>query len=429
MRHNSEAAESSPSPNEAWQTCRELLREEIPPPFFRTFIEPLRASREPDGAWKFHVEDAKLIPHIRSRYFALIERNLGLSSDQIQFSTETEAASPSCKPDLVPSPPPDFFCPSRSRADVERLLSPKWPSSVAWVEGASGCGKTALAKRLVYEAGVSGSARYLTLEEYLSGFLRAMRSATSIEWRDDLRRLQFLAIDDCHFLKKGAARTQEELRNLLDAFEAAGSRIVFFSDTPLELLEFPHDLSSRLRSGLRIKLHAPDEEARRSIVMSEAARIGLEMPAVVVHFLASEITGDGRRLKSAVLRLARIPGNLTLESAKSELEDLIALRPVRSEAIITAVARHFRVSVEDLAGPVRDARLSLVRQIAAYLCLDLGKSRTQDVAELLGRKNHSHALYCRKKIEEKMAGDLFLATQIRDIRADLATSGESAFQS
>lgn len=427
MRHNSNAAGGSASPNDAWHVCREALREEIPPPFFRTFIEPIRASALPCGSWKLQVEDAKLIPHIRSRYFTLIERGLGLPTEKIQFASLEARVGDTLETTARASNPPDFFSPARSRAEVDRLLAPRWPSSVAWVEGSSGCGKTALAKRLVFEADQNGSARYLTLEEYLSGFLRAMRSAKSIEWRDELREHSFLAIDDVQFLKKGAARTQEELRNLVDAFEASGARIVFFSDTPLELLEFSHDLSSRLRAGLRVRLHAPDEESRRKILISEAEKIGIDLPVPILHFLATELAGDGRKLRSAVLRLARFPGTLDVPAVREELADLIALRPVKSEAIVSAVARHFRVSVEDLTGPVRDARLSLVRQVAAYLCLDLGKSRTQDVAQLLGRKNHSHALYCRKKIEEKMAGDLFLATQIREIRADLSLSGDASF--
>ena len=71
---------------------------------------------------------------------------------------------------------------------------------------------------------------------------------------------------------------------------------------------------------------------------------------------------------------------------------------MKHESIITAVARHYRVSPADLLGPCRCARIVQPRHVAQTLMRAFGAT-FPEIAMLFSR-NHSSIIYAVRKVEE-----------------------------
>ena len=179
---------------------------------------------------------------------------------------------------------------------------------------------------------------YLTAERFMYGFVSALKSQTTLAFKEALRAIDVLVIDDLQFLQ--GRSTQAEFCHTLNALIDAGRQVVIASDRPPSDLESLDDrVRSRLAGGLVVEIGSLGEELRLEILKSRiaAARLhhpGFEVPAPVLVFIAKSVTHNGRDLEGAVNRLLahnKLTGQpVTLEMAEREMRDLI--RPAGAEA-------------------------------------------------------------------------------------------------
>ncbi len=132
---------------------------------------------------------------------------------------------------------------------------------------------------------------------------RRIRSQSTIEFKDNLRSVDVLMIDDLQFLI-GKDNTQEEFFHTFNALVDAGKQIVVSADkSPSDLSGLEDRLRTRLGCGMVADLHATTFELRISILEAKAARAGVAVPAKVLEFLAHKITSNVRELEGALNRL------------------------------------------------------------------------------------------------------------------------------
>ena len=140
------------------------------------------------------------------------------------------------------------------------------------------------------------------------GFVSALRTQTTLAFKEAVRAIDVLVIDDLQFLQ--GRSTQAEFCHTLNALIDAGRQVVIASDRPPADLESLDDrVRSRLAGGLVVEIGSLGEELRLEILKSRiaAARIhhpGFEVPAPVLAFIAKSVTHNGRDLEGAVNRLA-----------------------------------------------------------------------------------------------------------------------------
>ena len=108
---------------------------------------------------------------------------------------------------------------------------------------------------------------YLTAEKFMYGFVSALRTQTALAFKEALRGIDVLVIDDLQFLQ--GKSTQAEFCHTLNALIDAGRQVVIASDRPPSDLESLDDrVRSRLAGGLVVEMGPLGEELRFEILKS-----------------------------------------------------------------------------------------------------------------------------------------------------------------
>jgi chromosomal replication initiator protein len=300
-----------------------------------------------------------------------------------------------------------------------------------YIHAAVGLGKTHLLQAITW-AGNGGDRKvlYLTAERFMYGFVSALKTQTTLAFKEALRAIDVLVIDDLQFLQ--GRSTQAEFCHTLNALIDAGRQVVIASDRPPADLESLDDrVRSRLAGGLVVEIGSLGEELRLEILKSRVAAARahhpcFEVPAPVLAFVAKSVTHNGRDLEGAINRLlahSKLTGQpVTLEMAEREMRDLI--RPaepkrVRIEDIQRVVARQYNVSRADLLSSRRTANVVRPRQIAMYLAKILTLRSLPEIGRRFGGRDHTTVLHAVRKIENLAGNDSALAEEIESLKRQL----------
>src|SRR5713101_3662553 len=259
-----------------------------------------------------------------------------------------------------------------------------------YIHAGVGLGKTHLLQAVTW-AGNSGSERkvlYLTAEKFMYGFVAALKTQTALAFKEALRGIDVLVIDDLQFLQ--GKSTQAEFCHTLNALIDAGRQVVIAADRP------PSDLES------------------------------FDVPAPVLDYLARTITHNGRDLEGAINRLlahSKLNAQpVTLEMAEREVRDLI--RPqepkrIKIEDIQRVVARQYNVTRSDLLSSRRTANVVRPRQVAMYLAKTLTLRSLPEIGRRFGGRDHTTVLHAVRKIEALVAKDVALSEEVESLKRQL----------
>jgi chromosomal replication initiator protein len=301
-----------------------------------------------------------------------------------------------------------------------------------YIHAGVGLGKTHLLQAITW-AGNHGTERkvlYLTAEKFMYGFVSALRTQTALAFKEALRGIDVLVIDDLQFLQ--GKSTQAEFCHTLNALIDAGRQVVIAADRPPTDLESLDDrVRSRLAGGLVVEMGPLGEELRLEILKFRvnAARQyhpAFDVPMPVLVFIAKSVTHNGRDLEGAVNRLLahnKLTGQpVTMEMAEREVRDLI--RPqepkrVKIEDIQRIVARQYNVSRADLLSSRRTANVVRPRQVAMYLAKTLTLRSLPEIGRRFGGRDHTTVLHAVRKIENLVGNDAMLADEIEVLKRQL----------
>ena len=93
-------------------------------------------------------------------------------------------------------------------------------------------------------------------------------------------------------------------------------------------------------------------------------------------------------------------------------EDWFTKQEVSVETVITEVARAFGVSVEDIMGDHRFARVALARQVAMYILKTKLGHTLSDIAHALKREDHTTVLHGVRRVKGMLMSDTSLQQKI-----------------
>ncbi|HXW24801.1 MAG TPA: chromosomal replication initiator protein DnaA [Xanthobacteraceae bacterium] len=294
-----------------------------------------------------------------------------------------------------------------------------------YVHSGVGLGKTHLLQAIAWAGNAQGGRKvlYLTVEKFMYGFVSALKTQTAIAFKEALRGIDVLVIDDLQFLQ--GKSTQAEFCHTLNALIDAGRQVVIAADRPPSELEtLDERVRSRLACGLVVEMGSHEEELRLEILKSRVAaarqhHVGFDVPAPVLAFIAKTVTHNGRDLDGALNRLLahnKLTGHpVTVEMAERAVRDLV--RPqdpkrVKIEDIQRMVARQYNVSRADLLSSRRTANVVRPRQIAMYLAKALTLRSLPEIGRRFGGRDHTTVLHAVRKIETLASNDAALAEEI-----------------
>ena len=286
------------------------------------------------------------------------------------------------------------------------------PMSPLFLHGDCGVGKTHLLQGAVRAASTQFSRiRYYSAEQFTNEYIRAVREHDLERFRQQLRTLDLLAIDDVHFFshKEG---TQNEFLHMLDACLLHGTKLLLAGDGhPNRFKAFSRALSSRCVSGMVVHIESPDVNTRLAIVNHLANRRGLCLEPAAAELVVERTLGTVRELEGALTRLdamARLEDTgdtIGLQLVTRTLGAAATPRPVRPADVVNAVCEALNIPRHELLGNSRHRRITLARGVSAYLLRDLTTLSWPEIAHQLGRERHSTVHGAAKRITKALEID------------------------
>jgi chromosomal replication initiator protein len=295
-----------------------------------------------------------------------------------------------------------------------------------FLHGNVGLGKTHLLHAISWEVKQQqpeSEVLYLTAERFMSGFVQALRARDALAFKEKLRNIDILLIDDMEFLQ--GPTIQQEFCHTLNSLIDGGRQVVVAADrAPTQLDKLDMRMRSRLGGGLVAEIGAMDYELRHKILEKRAQEAcaetsGLDVSDTVLAFLAERLTESGRELEGAVHRLRAsyqlTDQPVTIEVAEQIVRDLMRgaePRRVRIDDILRTVSKHYGVNRGDLLSGRRNRSIVRPRQIGMYLAKLLTSRSLPEIGRRFGNRDHTTVLHAIRKIEQLMNDDNQLREEI-----------------
>ncbi len=286
-----------------------------------------------------------------------------------------------------------------------------------FVHSACGLGKTHLmqgiCRRYIERNGRSHRARYMTGEQFTNEYIASVKTGSVESFRNRMRRLEMLVIDDVRFLAN-KMRTQSELLYTLDELDLKGARVALSSDLhPRKIRGLRQPLVSRFLSGMVVSLDRPDRQTRHQLVASLAKRRGLQLNDAATQAIAGQCLASVREMEGALTNLkalrdlAGTEGEIGLMLVQQVFEEDAwqPTNPVRIATVIDAVCDHLAVSRAELIGSRRNRQVVTARGLVAYLGRELTSHSYPEIAQEMGRKYHSTVHTAAQRLKRQLRDD------------------------
>ena len=222
-----------------------------------------------------------------------------------------------------------------------------------FIYSASGLGKTHLINAVgahIRRLHPQLRVMYDTLEHLMEEVTSAIESGSRDAFRQQLRDVAVLLLDDVQFLA-GRRSAQEELLRAWDTLLAHGGQVVLASDRPpAEIDGLDERLLSRFSGGLITDLGAPDYETRVAIITRKLEERGLALGPGVAQALARVPVTNVRELQGALNRVVAVQELEGRAVAAEEIAKLIGMTDRR-----TVSKDEFATFLDEIAVEFEDA--------------------------------------------------------------------------
>ncbi len=297
------------------------------------------------------------------------------------------------------------------------------------IHGSVGLGKTHLLKGVVNEwnAKVNGAglALFMSAESFTNQFLAALQHDSLDAFHRKFEDIGLLALDDLPFLADKPA-TQDEFLQIYNRLMNFGKQVVLGSgEHPKDLPKLTDALTTRLVSGMIVRLDAPEYETRMEFLRRKLKPQSDRIDESVLAFVAENVRGSIRELEGAVTTLvatAMLAGEkVDLGVARRAVASLLGprFRRVDVEDIAKAVAKAWNVTVDDILSTRRHKSIALPRHVAMFLSRELTPLSWKEIGARFGRHNHTGALFAWQKIQSLLTSDAMLAERVAHLRNEL----------
>lgn len=282
------------------------------------------------------------------------------------------------------------------------------------------CGPTSVGKTHLLQGILTAARRkhpnlralYLAAEQFLTGFVDALRGSGLPSFRRKYRGVELLIIDDLQFFSS-KRHTQIELLHTIDELSRHGRQLVFAADrSPNEFTDWAPELVTRLGAGMVCRLDPPDYATRLGIVERWAQHYDVTLPREVREFVAARLTGHARELSGAVCRLKAtsqaLGHTITLAMAQETLADMIrtSSKVVKLHDIEKAVCDVLGVDAQELQSHCKAKDVSYPRMLAMWLARKHTRAALSEIGEYFGRRSHSTVISAQRRVDDWMAAGI-----------------------
>jgi chromosomal replication initiator protein len=253
---------------------------------------------------------------------------------------------------------------------------------------------------------------YITSEKFTNQLINAIKTGTTMKFREKYRNVDCLLIDDIHFIA-GKEATMEEFFHTFNSLYDAHKQIVVSSDKPpKDINNLEERLVSRFEWGLVTDIQPPDYETRVAILRKKADRENLYIPDSVTAFIADKIKSNIRELEGALIRVvaySKLVGKEVDESiALDVLKDMIVetQKKITVDLIQRKVADYFDIRPSDMTAKRRSKNVVYPRHVAMFLAREMTGLSYPEIGEQFGGRDHTTVLHAYEKMKRDMKKDL-----------------------
>ncbi len=266
---------------------------------------------------------------------------------------------------------------------------------------------------------------YMSSETFTNELILALRNAKMDEFKQKMRSIEVLLIDDIQFMS-GKERTQEEFFHTFNILYNAKHQIVITSDRmPHEITGLEDRLKTRFSWGLTADTQAPEYETRVAILKGKAIQENMDIAQEVIEYVAENISSNVRELEGAFTKLHAVSSlqkmPITMDLCRSALMPLLCNKnvSVSVDDIKRTVADSFNIKVSDMVSKRRTKNLSFPRHIAMYLCRKHTTLSYPEIGHHFGNRDHSSVIHAANVVAAKIGSDHSLHSLIQKIEQKL----------
>jgi chromosomal replication initiator protein len=299
-------------------------------------------------------------------------------------------------------------------------------SNPLFIYGGVGLGKTHLMHAIAWHIRQHQPSRrvvYLSAEKFMYQFIKALREKDVMSFKEQLRNIDVLMIDDVQFIC-GKDSTQEEFFHTFNALIDQGKQLIISGDrSPSDLESMEERIRSRLGWGLVTDINTTTYELRLGILQSKTAQMpDIHIPQDVLELMASNITSNIRELEGSLNKVVAhsslMKRDITVPAAKEILSDILRAnhKVLSIEEIQKSVAEYYGIKHVDMVSSRRMQSIARPRQIAMYLAKNLTTRSLSEIGRKFGGKDHTTIIHAVRRIESLSASDTELSSDLIQLR-------------
>ena len=292
------------------------------------------------------------------------------------------------------------------------------------IYGGVGLGKTHLAQSIGNEVKRIHPGKvvlYVSSEKFINQFQDHSRNNAINDFIHFYQLIDVLIIDDVQFFSR-AEKSQDAFFAIFNHLHQSGKQLVLTSDkAPKDLDGMQERLLSRFRWGLSADLQIPDYETRIEILEKKMKNDGLDMPKVVVKYVAYNINTNVRELEGALISLLAQSSlnkkDIDVELAKKVLRNFVktSSKEITIDAIQKMVCEYFDVPYDRLLHKTRKREIVQARQITMYLAKAFTKNSLKTIGEHFGGRDHTTVIHSCQTVKDLMDTDSIFRENVMEL--------------
>ena len=433
------------------QTCA-LLSREMPFVSYSTWVDGnMVPGILEDDTLFISVKMERMIGMIQNKYADLIEKKLSeaagkpmrimlLNKDEMEARiapTRKNVTPDDNDPRLNPKYTFESFVVGNANrfahaAALAVAESPGEAYNPLFIYGGVGLGKTHLMQAIghfIHQTDPKKKILYMTSESFTNELISAIQMKKTYEFRDRIRKVDVLMVDDIQFIA-GRESTQQEFFNTFNELHNENKQIILTSDKPpKDIPRLEERLSSRFEWGLVADIQRPDVDTRVAILREKTIQEGIEVPDEVLQLIAGKIDSNIRELEGCLTRLVaysnlvKEPIMLDLcERALKEVFDSRRHKQITAELTMQTVSDYYGLTLDDMTGPTRKREITVPRQIAMYLTREMTGMSLPQIGNVFGGRDHTTVLHSCKTVEANMKANTDIRAVVEDIKMLVKTA-------
>lgn len=301
-----------------------------------------------------------------------------------------------------------------------------------FIYGGVGLGKTHLMEAIgnaVIDEDPSKKVLYCTGELFVSELIKVMLNPKNNEMNEQFKKkfrdLDLLLIDDVQIIA-GKEKCQEEFFHTFNALCDSGKQIVLTSERPpKEINGLTDRLKTRFSMGVSVDIQTPDYETRLAILKKRAEEERYIVADDILVKVATKVKSNVRELEGVFNKLmayTRFTNNQLTDDVVDNIIESILVKSsniLSSTLVMQVVAQFFNIKVSDLTSDKRSNSIAKPRQIAMYLCREVADMSFSAIGNDFGGRDHSTVLHAYSKISDEYNNDPDTKDLIDDIKKAL----------